>query len=77
MTRAKASFHSNMKSLSFYQMLRFATSFHKILKELKRTSTTTYFRNYFGYIKCSAIYKSSRFTEYAWTSASEYILNIL
>ena len=53
-------------------MLWFCPSLHKVLKELKRTSATTYFWNYFDYIKYSAIYKSSRFTEYVGTTASEY-----
>ena len=46
MSRNKESFYSNMKSLSLYHMLGFSPCFHKIPKELKRTSTTTYSLNY-------------------------------
>ena len=42
MSRNKESFYSNMKSLSLYHMLGFSPCLHKISKELKRTSTTTY-----------------------------------
>ena len=49
----------------------------KFAQNTERAETNfnnNYFSNYFGYIKCSAIYKSSRFIEYVWTAASEYSL---